>query len=917
MASVAEVDLVISTEDTLSDLERDLERIIRTAENGAPELDVEASLAVQESLTNLRQELTQVIRAAEESGDEIQIEAALDRDRSLSEIQQSLRNIVRAAETGNDVTIALQAEAPVLANLGEVERDVRAIVAAAEAAAPPIELEVEVDRDGAAARSSLNLGKSLGTLGKSLGGLVGGFAGLSVGASSLTSVLAGTAAAVQAIAPAAALATTGVLALQLATNTVKLAMVGVKEAIDVAFDPEAKPEELAKALGKLAPEARDFVLQLRSMRDTFKDVQQQVQANFFDGFDDALISLSTDVLPQVSTALLSTSTILNQMANGVAAAAIELGANGTLQTALLGATEGLANLSKIPGQATTAFGQLAAAAAPSFERVTQAAATAFEKVAGKIDAAFKSGGLESAIDGAVDAIAQLGRIAGNVFGGLGNIIGTVTSQGDGLFSTLERVTQAFEDVTASDGFQQALKALIQTGTVVLDTVLPLISTALQALGPVFQALAAPVQILVRALGDGLTRVVTALSPVLVAVGNAFGQLVIAITPLIDLAADLLVAILPGLIPIFDAVGQSLNALVPFIETLATSLSAALVPLFTTLATEVLPALLPPFVELSTKIIPVLTEVIVGLTPSLITLAETFGELVIALTPLIVELINMSLAIADDLAPILGPLLDLILKLVNLGFKFLASTVTGLIIPIINILVSLLKGDFSGAWDQAGNLVESINRKMQQAVQFMYDKVMETLRNLVNMVPERIREMGASAVKSFQKWVDDSVQRARELPGKVRDGIGDLGNLLTSAGRDIVQGLINGMNEKLGRLREIASEVASTVSGTVKGLLGISSPSKLMREYGQDTIEGFELGLQDRVPELRSQLQGIVTTVPSFALPGGQTLQLPQLGNQGPIVQVFIGNEQLDGHVDARIARNNQDRDRLAITGVRR
>lgn len=917
MASVAEVDLVISTEDTLSDLERDLERIIRTAENGAPELDVEATLDIQESLGNLRQELTRVIRAAEESGDEIQIEAALDRDRSLADIQESLRNVVRAAELGNDVTIALQAEAPVLASLGQVQRDVRAIVEAAEASAPDIEIEVEVDRDRRGAAAFASLGRAaLGAL-PSVGKLSGGIVAVGVAAGSAAPLIAGLVGAVESILPATALAASGIVTLGLVVGTTKLAFQGVGDAVKNAFDPDVKPEDFAKSMENLAPNARAFVTELRGMRGALKELRLDVQERFFEGFDHAVSNLADTALPKVSKALRDTAGSLNRMALGAADAAVQLAQDGTLGRALTGSTDALGRLVNIPGQFVTGLGQIAAAAAPAFNRVTQAAADGATRIAEKLNAAFESGRLEEAINKSIDALAQLGRVFGNVFGGIGNVISGFTAQGAGLFTTLEKITQAFEDVTASEGFQQALRALAETFGVLVDNVLPLITTALQALGPVFQALAAPLQILIRALGDGLTRVVTALSPVLTAAGNAFGQLVIAVTPLIDLAADLLVAVLPGLIPVFDAVGQSLNALVPFVEALATSLSTALVPLFTTIATEVLPALLPPFVELSTRIIPVLTEVIIGLTPTLITLAETFGELVVALTPLIVELINMGLVIADELAPILGPLLGLIINLVNLGFKFLADTVTGIIIPLINILVSLLKGDFSGAWSQAGDLVAAIGRKIDQAIQFMYDKVMETLRNMVNQVPERVREMAAGALRAFEKWVSDSVQRARDLPQKVKDGIGDLGNLLTSAGRDIVQGLIKGMTDKLGELRAIASKVASTVSGSVKGFLGIESPSKLMREVGNDTMDGFRLGLADQVPELRSQLQSVAALAPSFALPNGQSLQLPQTNTQGPVVQVFIGNEQLNGHFDARIARNNQARDRLALTGVRR
>jgi phage-related protein len=262
------------------------------------------------------------------------------------------------------------------------------------------------------------------------------------------------------------------LAVQLVSGTVKLAMQDVSEAVSTAFDPEAKPEDLAKAMEKLAPAAKEFVTELQGMRKEFTDLQQQVQENFFAGLDDTLVGLKEDVLPQVGDALRNVATELSSMASGAGEAAAALGRDGTLGTALEGAVNGIANLVDVPGQAVTALGQLAAAAAPAFERVTAAAASSASSVSEKLAAAFESGALDEAINSAVDAIAQLGRIAGNVFGGLGNIIGTATASGEGLFAMLERVTQAFEDVTASQGFQQALRALVETAGVVADTVLP-------------------------------------------------------------------------------------------------------------------------------------------------------------------------------------------------------------------------------------------------------------------------------------------------------------------------------------------------------------------------------------------------------------------------------------------------------------
>jgi phage-related protein len=904
VASTAEVDLVISTADTLPELERDLNAIIRIAEDGAPSVDVEASFEVQRTIAGLEGQLNAIIQAAGDDADPVELQATMDQALSLNAINADLRAITARAESGAE-DINLQAELDEVASRLRLALGVAEVVSEVEETAPEIEIEVDIDQDGRGAASASRLGRTLTGLVGPLTRVSGGILGAGVAASSAAPLLAGVATAVESIAPASAVAVTGMLSLALVGGTVKLAMQGVSEAVSTAFDPEAKPEDLAKAMEKLAPNARSFVNELRSMKDGFKELQQDVQESFFQDFDAALEGLAKTVLPEVSNALRTTAVTLNGMALGAADAAIQLSQTGTLGQALTSATNGLENLSGIPGRVVRGLGQIAAAAGPSFERLTSAAGEGADKISARLSKAFESGALEEAINSAIDAIAQLGRIGGNIFEGLGNIIDTVSGQGEGLFGTLEKITAAFAEVTASQGFQQALKALLDVGGTLVATVLPLISQALQALGPVFQALSAPVQILVRALGEGIGKILTALEPVLVSVANAFGQLVLVVTPFINLAASLIAAILPALVPLFDGLGQALNAMIPFVEALVTNIANQLLPIFTKLATEVLPQLIPPFVELSTRLIPVLTEVIIALAPTLAKLGELFASLLVALTPVIVEVLNLTVALLDRLLPVIQPVLDLIIKLIEIGLKIFAAQITGLVIPAINILVSLLRGDFSAAWEGAKNLVNNIANKIAEIVGRMKDQAVA-----------RIKELGNDAVRGFQDLVDRSVAKVRELPGQIKSALGNLGTLLVSAGADIVRGLINGIESQLSSLRATASKVADAVSGSVKDLLGISSPSKVMMEVGNDTMDGFMLGIAEKIPDLRNELQGVASLAPSFALPDGQTLRLPQLGQQTPTVQVYLGNELLDRHFDARIARSNQARDRTAIRGVR-
>lgn len=913
MASEAEVDLVISTEDTLPQLERDLTAIVRAAEAGADDIELEALLDTDASISNLIGELSDVVAAATAAGDQIAVEATLDSIESLENLQGDLGEVIHAASSR---AADIELEAALDANEAALDAELAALVAELERDAPDIDLEVNVDKDGRGATAITRLGKAFSSLipGAKVGTII---VGSLTAIGQVAPLLAATAASLEAIAPASALAVSGLITLGLTAGTVALAFNGVGEAVKQAFDPEAKPEELEKALANLAPEARKFVVELSSMRKNLKAIQQDVQQNFFQGLSTELQNLGSTVLPVVAGAMSQTSKQLNLMAVGASRAAQDLARDGALGKALDSSVAALGKLTNLPAQIVTGFGQIGAAAGPALERIATAAGAAGDTISEKLTKAFESGALERAINQSVDALKQLGSIVGNVFGGLSNIIGTVTTQGNGLFSTLEKITQAFEDVTASQGFQKALIALTQTATVLIDTVLPLITQALQILGPVFEVLGPPIQNLVKALGEGLGRVLTALGPVLVSVGEAFGKLVALVLPLVDLAGKLLAAILPGLIPLFDALGQTFEALTPFVEELASTLESTLVPLFTTLATEVLPQVIPPFVELSTKLIPVLTKIIAELAPVLAELALAFAQVLVELAPVIVEFVNLTLTIVDELMPILGPLIDLILNLVNLALNVLAAQLRGIVIPALRILVDLLQGDFSAAWSGAGELVSNIAARIGDVAASMRDRVVARLREMAQGVIDRFNELKDRAVARFTELKNRLGEVAAGFGPAIRAGLGDLGGLLVQAGRDAVQGLINGLTERLGRLREIASQIASTVEGAIKSGLGIHSPSTVMHEVGKNTVEGFRLGIQDSIPSLRRELQGVASLAPSFALPNGQTFQLPAPQNANPTVQVFLGNELVNQHVDTRIIAANKNRDRLLTQGVRR
>lgn len=924
MASQAEVDLVVSAAGALPDLERQLDQIVRVAEDTAPEIDVQASIAVQHSLAVMSTQLDSVLNNIDRSDPNIDVTAALDTRESLRNLRLDVEQLTRLGQSGLFDPVELQAELDIAGSLAEVTRAVTDLVETAEAVAPPIELEFRIDEDSLR-RNNL----SIADLGQGLARVVGpaasaaksiGTIGLAAGAAA--PAVAGLVAAVAEVGPAAGVAVSGLLTLKLATSALQVAMIGVGEAIETAFDPEAKPEDLAKAMERLSPNAKAFVTELRGMRSAFSDIQQQVQDNVFANLDTALQALSADVLPQVSTALEKAGTSLNQMALGAVRGALVLSESGALGQALGSSTRSLKNLETVPGSIVTGLGAIAAAAGPSLERLTKAAGSAAERISDQLLKSFASGELEKTIDRAVDAVAQLGRSIGNIFGGLGNIFKGLTQDGAGLFDTLEKITQAFEDATASKGFQDALGALSSLMGTVVDTVLPLLSTALKSLGPIFTTLGPPLEKLVETLGGALGQVLEALGPVLVTVAEAIGKLIPVLTPVITLFGTLLSAILPALTPLVEALGRVFEAMAPFVTALADAIGGFLAPILESLG-PLFEALLTPMVLLYETVFPVLTEVVERLAPTFTRLGEAFGEVITAAAPVIQHFIEMAFAIAEELAPVIGPLIELLLDLTEGALSGLASFLEEFVVPALQVVAKLFEGDFTGAILQAQDIVRTFQLKALEFITTLRDRAVGLFNDLSLKVVQAVQDMAAEVGRWFLELVNEAATTFSELPGAIESAVGDLGSLLFAAGANVVAGLIAGLRSQLGSLIATAQSMADTVANTIDGALEIFSPSKRTERSGKYTVAGFVKGINESLGTVKAAAEAMASPFDILGKDGPASsisaMQQPfdlVTGRGTNVVNVYIGNQLLNQFINDAMRTTLDQRDRTIATGVR-
>lgn len=88
------------------------------------------------------------------------------------------------------------------------------------------------------------------------------------------------------------------------------------------------------------------------------------------------------------------------------------------------------------------------------------------------------------------------------------------------------------------------------------------------------------------------------------------------------------------------------------------------------------------------------------------------------------------------------------------------------------------------------------------------------------------------------------------------------------GKNIVQGLINGMNDNtlLGKLRNTATTITDIIKNTLKGNMRMHSPSKLTYDYGEYIDMGLNNGMLSKIPTIKKTTTKLTDTISGILNP---------------------------------------------------
>lgn len=188
---------------------------------------------------------------------------------------------------------------------------------------------------------------------------------------------------------------------------------------------------------------------------------------------------------------------------------------------------------------------------------------------------------------------------------------------------------------------------------------------------------------------------------------------------------------------------------------------------------------------------------------------------------------------------------------------------------IGFIVGTITGFFLGLPTQAGEALSALVTTAVNMLSDLRDRAIGIVLTLATRVTDTVKNMVDRVVGFFRDLPGRAGGAVSSLPQRIMDVLGSLARRAYQAGKDMLNGLRNGIADAIGGAIDAARNAASRIVKGFKDALIIGSPSKLMAdEVGAPIIQGVAVGMRQEQPAISDTLNSLTnaatSTVPGLA-----------------------------------------------------
>lgn len=352
-----------------------------------------------------------------------------------------------------------------------------------------------------------------------------------------------------------------------------------------------------------------------------------------------------------------------------------------------------------------------------------------------------------------------------------------------------------------------------------------------------------------------------------------------VTGLGDENADL-DALIDNFIQSVITVGENIMPEVEKILTGIGEMVTTMLPEVINMIPDLINSVLPGIIESASNLVTTLCTAIIDNAPTLI---DSALQLILTLTDALLQ--NLPMLIECGLQAIVQ---------LALGIAQALPTLIPTIVEVVLTIVEYLIDNVDLLIDAAIALITGLAEGLINALPVLIEKAPEIIEKLVVALVTNVPKLLEAAVKVIETLATGLITNVPKLLAKVpqimtslKNGFLNLCSGFADVGKNIIDGLWNGIQNGWNWLTDKVSNLAKGLLDAAKSALGIASPSKEFRKIGEFCVAGFNDGVDDLMDgnKLASNINASLGTIQANVSGG-------QINGVGGYTQVINVNREI-------------------------
>ncbi|WP_423367650.1 tape measure protein [Melissococcus plutonius] len=182
-----------------------------------------------------------------------------------------------------------------------------------------------------------------------------------------------------------------------------------------------------------------------------------------------------------------------------------------------------------------------------------------------------------------------------------------------------------------------------------------------------------------------------------------------------------------------------------------------------------------------------------------------------------------------------------------GIKNMASDLWDGIKSTITNLINRTVGEAKNIWNGLNKWMSDLWDGIKQNASNLWNGIKRSVLNIINGIVEDAEQAWAN----LKKGVSNAIDRVKST----FDSLAEID--LLEVGKNIIQGLINGIGSMVGAVTSKVEEIAGGIKDKITSVLGIHSPSRWMRDMiGKNMMLGWSIGLDKNQKYVQQSISNI-------------------------------------------------------------